>query len=63
MNRSRLISGVLVVILLVCGVVIFLDQNGVFSGSNSGSRPPVTAPSGQPTTAPPTTGDGYGDLK
>ena len=44
-KRNRLISVVLVVILFLCGVVIFLDQNGAFGdGSGSQGNEPVVVP-------------------
>ncbi|UQN07510.1 hypothetical protein [Deinococcus sp. QL22] len=64
MSRSRVIGGLLALILLACGAVIFLDQNGAFgTTSQSVTTPsPITpdAPAPLPDTS---TSDGYGELK
>ena len=61
MNRIRLLSGLLALILLGCGAVIFLDQRGAFGGGTAG-HPGVSTPA-NPGTPLPSSGDGYGDLR
>lgn len=63
MNRSRLISILLFVILLGCVAVIALDQLGMFGGPQTVNAP--ASPPATPTPLPgtPSTSDGYGDLK
>lgn len=60
MKRSRLIGGLLAVILLACVAVIVLDQMGLFGGTQT-----TTTPTNNPNTTPgtPSNGDGYGGLK
>ena len=65
MNRARLISVLLGLILVACAAVIYLDQQGQFGNTSVGTpSAPVTTPA--PTTpapANPSSGSGYGDLK
>ncbi|THF70755.1 hypothetical protein E7T06_06395 [Deinococcus sp. Arct2-2] len=63
MSRSRVVGGLLALILLGCGVTIFLDQNGAFGDTPASVVNPVNTP-GTPTPQPDTSGaDGYGELK
>lgn len=63
MSRSRVIGGLLSLMLLGCGVTIFLDQNGAFGDTAAPVVNPATTP-GTPTPLPDTSGaDGYGELK
>lgn len=60
MNRARLLGGLLGLILIACGAVIFLDQRGAFGPRDAAS---VSVPGIQGDPPPASTGDGYGDLK
>ncbi|SMB96029.1 hypothetical protein [Deinococcus hopiensis] len=62
MTRARLLGGLLALILLVCGAVIFLDQRGAFGDRDAAS---VSTPAlqGDPPPASTSSVDGYGDLK
>lgn len=63
MSRSRVVGGLLALILVVCGAVIYLDQNGAFGNTSTPVVNPVdtsTTPAPLPDTS---TSDGYGELK
>lgn len=66
MSRSRVVGGLLALILVVCGAVIYLDQNGTFGDTSTPVVNPVdtsttpTSPAPLPDTS---TSDGYGELK
>ncbi|EYB66966.1 hypothetical protein DEIPH_ctg056orf0006 [Deinococcus phoenicis] len=61
MTRARVLGALLALILLVCGVVIYLDQRGAFGETSASGPGPATAPL---TPNPPASGDpGYGELK
>lgn len=64
MTRSRLIGGLLGLVLLACAAVIVLDQNGMLS---SGTQTTKTQKNNTPTPSDPgnntSNGDGYGGLK
>lgn len=63
MSRSRVIGGLLALILLGCGVAIYLDQSGAFGDTPAPVVNPVGTP-GTPAPLPDTSGsDGYGELK
>ncbi|WP_221091060.1 hypothetical protein [Deinococcus aquaedulcis] len=60
MNRAARIGALLALILVVCGVVIVLDQRGATAGS------PPAGPAATPATSAPATPQdpgGYGGLK
>lgn len=60
MRRARLLGTLLVLILLICGGVIYLDQRGAWGTSTpSQTTATPTAPSTSTTTGDP----GYGELK
>ena len=61
MNRSARIGGLLALILLICGAVIVLDQTRAHDSTSPGAGTTNTAPA--QTTTPPSSNDGYGDLK
>ncbi|GGL17245.1 hypothetical protein [Deinococcus radiotolerans] len=62
MNRSARIGGLLALILLICGAVIVLDQTRTQTGA--ASTPATGTPAtGTSTPTPPSSNDGYGDLK
>ncbi len=71
MNRARLISTLLGLILLACAAVIYLDQRGTFGNTSAGTPPPAsteitpTSPTNTTTPVPaqPTDSSGYGGLK
>ncbi|MDB5045631.1 MAG: hypothetical protein JWQ08_1681 [Deinococcus sp.] len=64
MNRSRIVGGLLALILLICGVTIFLDQNGAFGNTSQSVNLPSPVTPGTPAPQPDTSGsDGYGELK
>lgn len=64
MSRSRVIGGLLALILLACGAVIFLDQNGAFgTPSQSVTLPSPITPDAPAPLPDPSTSDGYGELK
>lgn len=62
MTRARVLGALLALVLLGCGVVIFLDQRGAFGGTGT-----TTTGSNTPGPTPPATDssndDGYGDLR
>ncbi len=61
MRRARVLGTLLVLILLVCGGVIYLDQRGAFGKSSTGQAT-NSASSGTNTTSTPDD-PGYGELK
>ncbi|MBZ9750585.1 hypothetical protein GO986_12975 [Deinococcus sp. HMF7620] len=61
MNRAARLGGLLALILVVCGVVIALDQNRSAT-ANVGTDPAPSAPT-ETVPATPSGGSGYGDLK
>lgn len=69
MSRARLLGGLLALILLGCGAVIVLDQQGAFGDRSAppaqGTTPlaPETVPTDTSAPADPGSGSGYGDLK
>jgi len=64
MSRSRVVGGLLALILVVCGAVIYLDQNGAFGDTSTPVVNPVDTSTTAPTPLPDTsTSDGYGELK
>ncbi|MFB9991692.1 hypothetical protein ACFFLM_06895 [Deinococcus oregonensis] len=64
MSRSRVIGGLLALILLGCGAAIFLDQNGAFGNTSQSINVPSPVDPGTSAPQPDTsTSDGYGELK
>lgn len=60
MRRARVLGTLLVLILLVCGGVIYLDQRGAFGESSPGQ---ATTPASSGTTTSTSDDPGYGELK
>ncbi|GBF07319.1 hypothetical protein DAERI_130149 [Deinococcus aerius] len=60
MRRARVLGTLLVLILLICGGVIYLDQRGALGASSPGQ---TTATPATPSTSTPSDDPGYGELK
>ncbi len=64
MTRSRIVGSLLALILLACGAVIFLDQNGAFGSPPQSVNTPVPITPDNSAPLPDTsTSDGYGELR
>lgn len=65
MQRSKIISGVLGLIVVACAGVIFMDQNGMLGGQNATTGPTIspTKPTQPTKPSKPDDNSGYGGLK
>lgn len=64
MNRARVLGVLLALILLGCGVVIFLDQRGAFGNTSTSSTVSnSTSSNGTPPATDSPNDDGYGNLR